>query len=127
MPMAQRRKAPSAGQSRGTTNVAITNWLIWSACLAAARKRDHGELANKVLGLGNLVQIEKVSYKGLQKNFGRSAKVRASGMFVSLLTLERKGGNAVNKPLGGMVVVVDPVQRVKKRIPAILTAITLAQ
>jgi hypothetical protein len=66
-------------------------------CLAAARKRDHGELANKILGLGNLVQLEKLSYKGMQKNYGRSAKVRASGMFVSLLTrkAESAGGKVV--------------------------------
>jgi hypothetical protein len=65
--------------------------------LAASRKRDHGELGNKILGLGNLVQIEKLSYKGLQKNFGRSAKVRAPGMFVSLLTrkAESAGGKVV--------------------------------
>jgi putative transposase len=65
--------------------------------LAAGRKRDHGELANKILGLGNVVQIERLSYKGLQKNFGRSAKVRASGMFVSLLTrkAESAGGKVV--------------------------------
>jgi hypothetical protein len=67
------------------------------SCLAAARKRDHGELANKILGLGNLVQIEKLSYKGMQRSFGRSAKVRASGMFVSLLTrkAESAGGRVV--------------------------------
>lgn len=66
-------------------------------CLAAARKRDHGELANKILGLGNWIQTEKLSYKGLQKNFGRSAKVRAPGMFVSLLTrkAESAGGKVV--------------------------------
>lgn len=66
-------------------------------CLASARKRDHGELANKILGLGNLIQIEKLSYKGFQRNFGRSAKVRASGMFVSLLTrkAESAGGKVV--------------------------------
>jgi putative transposase len=66
-------------------------------CLAAARKRDHGELANKVLGMGNLVQIEKLSYKGMQKNYGRSAKVRASGMFVGLLTrkAESAGGKVI--------------------------------
>jgi hypothetical protein len=65
--------------------------------LAAGRKRDHGELANKVLGLGNLIQTEKLSYKGWQKNFGRSAKVRASGMFVSLLIrkAESAGGKVV--------------------------------
>lgn len=66
-------------------------------CLAVGRKRDHGELANKILGLGNQIQTEKLSYKGFQKNFGRSAKVRASGMFVS--TLIRKAESA-----GGRVV-----------------------
>ena len=63
-------------------------------CLASARQRDHGELANKILGLGNLVQIEKLSYKGFQKNFGRSAKVRACGMFVSLLTRKAESAGA---------------------------------
>lgn len=66
-------------------------------CLAEARKRDHGELVNKILGLGNVIQTEKLSYKGFQKNFGRSAKVRAPGMFVSLLTrkAESAGGKVV--------------------------------
>lgn len=66
-------------------------------CLASARKRDHGTLVNQILGLGNLIQIEKLSYKGLQRNFGRSAKVRASGMFVQLLTrkAESAGGRVV--------------------------------
>ena len=72
--------------------------------LAAGRKRDHGELANKILGLGNLVQTEKLSYKGLQKSFGRSAKVRASGMFVSLLIrkAERAGGKVVELSTRGL-------------------------
>ena len=65
--------------------------------LAAGRKRDHGELANKILSLGNVIQTEKLSYKSFQKNFGRSAKVRASGMFVSLLIrkAESAGGKVV--------------------------------
>jgi len=65
--------------------------------LAAARKRDHGHLANKILGLGNVIQTEKLSYRSLQKNYGRSAKARACGMFVSLLI--RKAASA-----GGQVV-----------------------
>jgi putative transposase len=63
-------------------------------CLAAARKRDHGELANKILGLGNVIQTERLSYKGMQRNYGRSAKVRASGMFVSLLTRKAESAGA---------------------------------
>jgi len=65
--------------------------------LAATRKRDHGHLANKILGLGNVIQTEKLSYRSFQKNYGRSAKVRACGMFVSLLI--RKAASA-----GGQVV-----------------------
>lgn len=65
--------------------------------LAEARKRDHGHLANKILGLGNVIQTEKLSYRSFQKNFGRSAKVRAAGMFVSLLIrkAESAGGQLV--------------------------------
>lgn len=68
--------------------------------LAAARKRDHGELANKILGLGNIIPTEALSYLSFQKNYGRSAKVRAPGSFVSLLT--RKAESA-----GGKVVELD--------------------
>ncbi len=66
-------------------------------CLKSARKRDHGELGNKILGVGNVIQIEKQSYRSFQKCFGRSAKVRASGMFVSLLVrkAESAGGGVV--------------------------------
>jgi hypothetical protein len=65
--------------------------------LAEARKRDHGHLANKILGLGNVIQTEKLSCKAWQKSFGRSAKVRAAGMFVSLLIrkAESAGGQVV--------------------------------
>ena len=45
----------------------------------------------------NIARFEKLSYKGMQRNYGRSAKVRASGMFVSLLTrkAESAGGKVV--------------------------------
>jgi hypothetical protein len=62
--------------------------------LAEARKRDHGHLANKILGLGNVIQTEKLFYKSFQKNFGRSAKVRAAGMFVSLLIRKAESAGA---------------------------------
>lgn len=65
--------------------------------LAAERKRSHGELANRLLEQGSTIKTEKLSYKSLQKNFGRSVKVRAPGMFVS--TLRRKAEGAG----GGMV------------------------
>jgi hypothetical protein len=65
--------------------------------LAAGRKRDHGTLANNILGLGNVIKTEALSYKAFQRCFGRSAKVRASGTFVSLLTrkAESAGGKVI--------------------------------
>ena len=65
--------------------------------LAAGRKRDHGTLANQILALGTVVQMEQLSYTSLQRGFGRSVQVRAPGMFVSLL--RRKAESA-----GGAVV-----------------------
>jgi putative transposase len=64
--------------------------------LTATRKKQHGEMCNKVLSLGKIVKTEKLSYKSFQKNFGRSVSVRAPGMFIDQLT--RKAANA-----GGVV------------------------
>jgi putative transposase len=60
--------------------------------LAATRKKQHGEMCNKVLRLGKIIKTEKLSYKAFKKNFGRSVAVRAPGMFIALLT--RKAANA---------------------------------
>jgi transposase len=60
--------------------------------LAAGRKRQHGELCNKVLKLGKIIKTENLSYKSFQKNYGRSVMVRAPGMFIEQLT--RKAENA---------------------------------
>ena len=58
----------------------------------AYRKTAHGALANHVLRLGNHIKTEKLSYKGWQKQWGRSIGLRAPGMFVTLL--KRKAENA---------------------------------
>ena len=65
--------------------------------LAAERKRAHGEVANRILGQGVEIRTEQLSYRSLQKNYGRSVKVRGPGWFVS--TLRRKAASA-----GGEVV-----------------------
>ena len=65
--------------------------------LASERKRAHGELANQILSQGKTITTEKLSYRSLQKRFGKSVKVRAPGTFVR--TLERKA-----KAAGGQVV-----------------------
>jgi hypothetical protein len=43
--------------------------------LAATRKRSHGQLAHRVLALGDRFQLEQVSYRAWQKQFGRSVAV----------------------------------------------------
>ncbi len=60
--------------------------------LASERKRAHGELANRVVALGREIKTERLSYRSFQRNFGRSVKVRAPGMFLDVVG--RKAGRA---------------------------------
>ena len=53
--------------------------------IASERKRAHGELCTRILAQGKDIRLEKLSYVAFQKCFGRSVKVRAPGMFVSML------------------------------------------
>ena len=53
--------------------------------LAATRKRSHGQLAHRVLALGDRFRLEKISYRAWQQQFGRSVGRSAPGMFVSRL------------------------------------------
>ena len=66
--------------------------------LEKRRDRSHGRLANRIIGLGNVVQSEKLSYVAFQKCFGRSTKVRAVGSLMSKLTrkAERAGGKLLD-------------------------------
>jgi putative transposase len=68
--------------------------------LAEHRKSLHGNLANRTLGQGATIHTEKLSYRALQRRFGRSVGRRAPGMFIT--TLSRKAASA-----GGMVAQVD--------------------
>jgi putative transposase len=55
-------------------------------CLAAERRRSHGELANRILGNGTTVKTEKLSYKAWQRQrYGKSTKVRSPAAFVNVL------------------------------------------
>jgi hypothetical protein len=62
--------------------------------LAAHRKSLHGKMAHEIVALGNTIQIEKISYKAWQQQFGRSVGKRAPGMFVEHLrrTVASTGG-----------------------------------
>jgi transposase len=68
--------------------------------LAAHRKSLHGELVNTILCNGDVIKLEKLSYKAFQKLFGKSVGKRAPGMFVSHLKskAERAGGQVVEIP-----------------------------
>ena len=70
--------------------------------LAAHRKTLHGNLANRILRQGKHIKTEKLSYaktkscvafcRAFQKNYGKSVKDRAPGMFMEIL--RRKAENA---------------------------------
>ena len=68
--------------------------------LAAHRKSLHGELVNDILRNGDVIKLEKLSYKAFQKLFGKSVGKRAPGMFISHLKskAERAGGQVVEIP-----------------------------
>jgi putative transposase len=60
---------------------------------ACYRKSLHGRMVNRILRLGNVIKLEKVSYRSFQRNFGKSVNFRAPGMFVN--ELKRKAESAV--------------------------------
>ena len=62
--------------------------------LAAHRKSLHGRLVNEIIHTGNDIRIEKISYKGWQKQFGKSVGMRAPGMLIEHLrrTVAKTGG-----------------------------------
>ena len=61
--------------------------------LTQTRKRDHGELANRVLELGGTVKIEKNNYLAMQRGlFGKAIGRRAPSKFIECL--KRKAASA---------------------------------
>lgn len=68
--------------------------------LSCHRKSLHGELVNDILTTGDVIKLEKLSYKAFQKLFGKSVGRRAPGMFVSHLSFkaERAGGQVIEIP-----------------------------
>lgn len=65
--------------------------------LAAHRKSLHGHLAHRIAQMGTTIQIEKTSFKGWQKQYGRSIGLRAPGLFVAHLAriVAKTGGTLV--------------------------------
>ncbi len=52
---------------------------------AAHRKTLHGQLANRVLTMGRVIKLEKITYRSYQRRFGRSVSLCAPGTFVAIL------------------------------------------
>ena len=59
---------------------------------AAYRKSLHGQLVNEIVAMGNVINIEKISYVAFQKMFGKSVGKRAPGMFVAKLRQRHEAG-----------------------------------
>jgi len=68
--------------------------------LAAQRKSLHGRLVNEIVRVGNRIYLEKASYKGWQKRYGKSVGLRAPGMLVEHLkrTVASTGGILTEVP-----------------------------
>jgi transposase len=68
--------------------------------IAAHRKSLHGQRVHELMKIGNQIRVEKLSYTGWQKQFGRSVGRNAPGMFIELLkrTVARTGGTLVEVP-----------------------------
>ncbi len=62
-------------------------------CQLAYRKSLHGKLINDILSRGNIIYLEKVSYRAWQKVYGRTINNRAPSMFVSELKRKAETGN----------------------------------
>jgi hypothetical protein len=70
--------------------------------LAAHRKSLHGKKVHEIIAVGNTIILEKISYKGWQKQYGKSVGLRAPGMFVGHLkrTVASTGGTLIEVPTG---------------------------
>ena len=51
--------------------------------LAATRKRSHGQLAHRVLGMGSAFQLEQLSYRAWQKTYGSRSNAARRGCLLS--------------------------------------------
>jgi hypothetical protein len=62
--------------------------------LAVHRKSLHGRLVLEIVSVGNTIILEKISYQGWQKRYGKSVGLRAPGMLVEHLrrTVASTGG-----------------------------------
>ena len=113
----QRRAAnPQNYDERGRPKTRGTHRLHWQASkgyeqtrrrkaakerrLAAHCKSLQGRLAHEIVKLGNTIMLEKISYTGWQRRFGKSVGLRAPGMLIAHLrrTVASTGGTLIEVP-----------------------------
>ncbi len=73
----------------------ISNNRELSRKMAASRNTTQGDLANKILKLGNIVKTEKLSYKGFQKLWGKSVGKRSPATFMSKMRYKAENAGGV--------------------------------
>ena len=61
---------------------------------AAHRKSLHGQMVHRVLQMGDVIQLEKLSYRAFQRCFGRSVGMRAPGKFIEHLKYKAESAGA---------------------------------
>src|SRR5258708_33705817 len=86
--------------------------------LAATRKRSHGQLAHRVLALGETFQLERLAYRAWQRTYGKSVQCCAPGMFVERLSrlAASAGGTIVDiNPWRARLSQTCPFGRIKKK------------
>jgi hypothetical protein len=68
--------------------------------LAAHRKSLHSKLAHDIVAVGNTINLEKTSFKGWQKQYGRSIGLHTPGMFVAHVRrlVAKTGGTLTEVP-----------------------------
>jgi putative transposase len=96
---------PDNYAENGTIKAGKKTWLVSNHMQKTRQKiaeshrkiKEHraslqGKMVNRVLRMGQEIQLEKISYRTWQKMFGRSVARQAPGLFVSLL--KRKAASA---------------------------------
>ncbi len=62
--------------------------------IASKRKIEHEKLSNTILEQGNIIKVETMNYKGLQKGkFGKRLGIKAPSMFLNILDRKLKYQN----------------------------------
>ncbi len=98
-PKKRGKGAPRWKQSRGY-EVSRRRKATRERGLAAHRKSLHGRLAHQIVRVGNTIIIEKISYKGWQKRYGKSVRHCAPGLLIDHLrrTVASTGGTLHEVP-----------------------------